>query len=196
MKHVDAVARDSPAAADAWQGTIETWREQIAEARSPVPINSTARKWAVCSAGRAPIGGERLTQSEDGRPVAPLMGELSRFDGGASTFRCEPFVFLAALNDHAVMFQFSPRSAEHTEVTVSWLVNGSASKHEVDILRMTWLWSFTTEQDKALIERNAAGIRSRSYRPGPYSKLESMPARFVTRYLDELVSPPPRSEFP
>jgi Rieske 2Fe-2S family protein len=99
------------------------------------------------------------------------MGDLKAFDGGVSTFRCEPFIFLAALSDHAVMFRFSPQNAEESQV---------------DIDRMTWLWDVTTKQDKVLIERNTAGIRSRSYVPGPYSKLESLPARFVSRYLAEL----------
>jgi Rieske 2Fe-2S family protein len=188
MKHVDAVARDSPAAADTWHKRVETWRDEQAARNSPLAISSVTLKLATCSAGRAPIGGGYQTQSEDGRPVAPLMGGLSEFDGGVSTFRCEPFLFLTALNDHAVMFQFSPISAEHTDVTICWLVNRTAREDQVDVERMTWLWDITTTQDKALIERNAAGVCSRSYRPGPYSKLESLPARFVSRYLQELSS--------
>ena len=77
-------------------------------------------------------------------------------------------------------------AAEQTRVDVSWLVNASADDSKVDVARMTWLWDVTTTQDSALIERNAAGIRSLAYVPGPYSKLESLPARFVARYLSEL----------
>ena len=51
---------------------------------------------------------------------------------------------------------------------------------------MLWLWDITTQQDKALIERNAAGISSSAYAPGPYSKLEGWTARFVSRYLPEM----------
>jgi phenylpropionate dioxygenase-like ring-hydroxylating dioxygenase large terminal subunit len=186
MKHVDAVARDAPAAASAWQESAAAWLAKEASPNSPLTVNPPGGQFAICAAARSPIGGGRLTQSEDGRPVAPLMGELKSFDGGVSTFRCEPFIFLGALNDHAVMFQFSPMAAEQTRVDVSWLVDASADDSEVDIARMTWLWDVTTTQDSALIERNAAGIRSRAYVPGPYSKLESLPARFVARYLSEL----------
>jgi phenylpropionate dioxygenase-like ring-hydroxylating dioxygenase large terminal subunit len=84
------------------------------------------------------------------------------------------------------MFQFLPIDPESTDVIISWLVNGSAAEHEVDVDRMVWLWDVTTKQDKALIERNAAGVRSLSYSPGPYSTLESWPTRFVARYLREL----------
>jgi Rieske 2Fe-2S family protein len=116
------------------------------------------------------------------------MGRQPRFDGGASSFRCEPFIFFGAFNDHAVMFQFMPIAAEQTGVTLSWLVDGSASDAEVDVQRMIWLWDVTTTQDKRLIERNAAGVRSCAYQPGPYTQLESMPARLVQRYLSELAS--------
>jgi phenylpropionate dioxygenase-like ring-hydroxylating dioxygenase large terminal subunit len=55
-----------------------------------------------------------------------------------------------------------------------------------DAQRMTWLWDVTTVQDKRLIERNAAGVRSQAYSPGPYSRLENRTAQFVARYLREL----------
>ena len=95
-------------------------------------------------------------------------------------------MFCGALNDHAVMFQFLPTAAQTTNVTIRWLVNGAASDSQVDIDRMVWLWDVTTIQDKTIIERNAAGVRSRAYVPGPYTKLESMPSRLVSRYLEEL----------
>jgi phenylpropionate dioxygenase-like ring-hydroxylating dioxygenase large terminal subunit len=186
MKHVDAVAREPSKAAIAWQESAAAWLAKDASPGSPLTMAPAVDQFAICSAARAPIGGGRLTQSEDGRPVAPLMGELKSFDGGVSTFRCEPFIFLAALNDHAVMFQFSPLAAEQTRVDVSWLVDSTADDSKVDVARMMWLWDVTTAQDKVLIERNAAGVRSRAYVPGPYSKLESLPARFVARYLSEL----------
>jgi Rieske 2Fe-2S family protein len=189
MRHVDALARDAPEASEAWQKTTDTWLQEQANAGSPVPINPVSLKSSICGASRAPIGAGRQTQSQDGLPVAPLMGQLARFDGGVSTFRCEPFIFLAAPNDHAVMFRFSPTAAAETGIEVTWLVSSGARETEVDLDRMIWLWDVTTLQDKELIERNAAGIRSRSYTPGPYSKLEGMPARFVSRYLSELREP-------
>jgi Rieske 2Fe-2S family protein len=73
---------------------------------------------STCAATRGPIGGGRKTQSQNGEPVAPLMGKLQAFDGGVSTFRFEPFVFLAALNDHAVLFQFLPTGPESTDVAL------------------------------------------------------------------------------
>lgn len=57
----------------------------------------------------------------------------------------------------------------------------------MDLERMIWLWDVTTVQDKAIIERNADGVRSSSYMPGPYSAaLEPGPIRLVADYLQAL----------
>jgi Rieske 2Fe-2S family protein len=188
MKHVDAIARQSADNGAAWQQTVEQWFRDEADAHSPLGSNRLSSATGVCAAVRGPIGGGRKTQSQDGLPVAPLMGKLERFDGGVSTFRCEPFIFAAALNDHALLFQFLPDGPESTNVTITWLVSSSADPSQVDVERMIWLWDVTTRQDKAIIERNAAGVRSRAYVPGPYSTLESWPARFVSRYQQELIA--------
>jgi phenylpropionate dioxygenase-like ring-hydroxylating dioxygenase large terminal subunit len=188
MKHVSAIARQSSTGAQDWQRTVEEWLKNEADPSSPLgrktfEFSSKARHYA---ASRALIGGGRKTQSQDGQAVAPLMGQLQGFDGGVSYFACEPFVYVAAPNDHAVMFQFLPTGPQDTDVVVSWLVNGAASEAAVDIQRMIWLWDVTTMQDKVLIERNAAGVLSRAYAPGPYSALEKQTSDFVGRYLREL----------
>jgi phenylpropionate dioxygenase-like ring-hydroxylating dioxygenase large terminal subunit len=188
MKHVDVVARDAPVAADQWKSEVERWVREDAVADSPLGTNPDALALSVFGALRAPIGAGRKTQSRDGEPVAPLMGRQPRFDGGVSGFRCEPFVFAAALNDHALTFQFLPLGPDETDVVITWLVDGSAREDQVDVERMVWLWDVTTIQDKAIIERNAAGVRSRAYTAGPYSMLERLPARLVDRYLKELAS--------
>jgi phenylpropionate dioxygenase-like ring-hydroxylating dioxygenase large terminal subunit len=186
MRHVDAVARDDAQATAAWTRQVEQWFRERADPQSPLGSSRYTPGTGFCAAVRGPIGGERQTQSQDGLAVAPLMGKLTRFDGGVSTFRCEPFIFVGALNDHAVLFQFLPAAAERTEVIITWLVNGSATDAAVDIERMVWLWDRTTLEDKALIERNAAGVRSRAYEPGPYTTLESWPARLLDRYRQEM----------
>jgi phenylpropionate dioxygenase-like ring-hydroxylating dioxygenase large terminal subunit len=189
MKFVDVVARQPTAeAADEWYQAVDRWFHERADPDNPVKQVQANPLEQVSEVGvmRGPIGGEYETQSQDGHPIGPLMGKQRRFDGGNCGFRREPFIYFSALNDHAVMFQFLPINAESTDVIVSWLVNGTARENDVDIDRMVWLWDVTTKQDKTIIERNAAGVRSLAYSPGPYSTLESWPARFVARYLREL----------
>ena len=181
MRQAEVIGRVPADGGEAWQREVQTWFKEEADPDSPLSIRPDFPD--AYSAGRFPIGKGRKTQSRDGEPVAPLMGRLQRFDGGVSGFRLEPFIYVMASNDHAVMFQILPTGAERTDVILSWLVNASVSAAEVDVERMIWLWDVTTTQDKVIIERNAAGVRSRAYAPGPYSTLESATARLVGRYL-------------
>jgi Rieske 2Fe-2S family protein len=45
------------------------------------------------------------------------------------------------------------------------------------------MWDLTNRQDWHITERSMAGIRSRRYRPGPYSARESVPAAWDRAYL-------------
>lgn len=188
MKHVDVLGRVAPDAAAARAREVEEWFRTTADTGSPVDMArlQQPRDDSAFRLFREPIGGGRKSQSRDGEPVAPLMGRQRRFDGGYAGFSLRPFAACAALNDHAVLFQFMPAGPERTEVVVTWLVDGNAPEASVDVERLCWLWDVTTRQDKAIIEQNAAGVRSRAYAPGPYTLLEGWPARFVTRYLAEL----------
>jgi len=185
MRFVDVQGRVPADGGEAWRQAVKTWFREVADPDSPVPLREESST-ALYRAGRAPIGGSRKTQSQDGEPVAPLMGRQRRFDGGWSTFNFEPFIYVSALNDHAVLIQFLPSGPQSTDVIFTWLVDDSAHDADIDVERMIWLWDVTTVQDKTIIERNALGIRSRAYAPGPYSTLESWTARFVVRYLKEM----------
>jgi phenylpropionate dioxygenase-like ring-hydroxylating dioxygenase large terminal subunit len=191
MPHVKVVAREpTPEVAAAWQEEVARWFREEADPASPVDraeLNFSGKAMEVVS--RTVIGSGRKTQSADGAPVAPLMGQQSRFDGGVALFRLRPFCFLTMLNDYALMFQFLPRGPEETDVVLNWLVDGSATESQVDVERMVWMWDVTTLQDKIIVERNAEGVRSLSYVPGPYSAtLEQGPAHFVSGYLKELAT--------
>ena len=77
--------------------------------------------------------------------------------------------------DHALLVTFVPQAADATLVVMKWLVRGDAREGvDYDESKLRWLWETTTEQDKGLIELNAAGVATRGYVPGPYSKLEGM----------------------
>ncbi len=62
------------------------------------------------------------TGSRDGAPVAPLLGELSDYDGGASDFMLGPFTFLLAYSDHVVGYVFSPVDASNCICKIFWFV--------------------------------------------------------------------------
>ena len=64
---------------------------------------------------------------------------------------------------------------------------------DYDRARLTWLWTVTTQQDKSIIEANAAGIRSTGYEPGPASVLEADVAAFREWYLSSIAPDSRRS---
>jgi phenylpropionate dioxygenase-like ring-hydroxylating dioxygenase large terminal subunit len=135
-------------------------------------------------AGTFPLAPGRLTGSQDGRPLAPLLGKVAAFDESVTT-GCIGFTsYAVAMCDHALLITFVPQAADATLVVMKWLIREDARAGvDYDEARLRWLWENTTEQDKDLIELNAAGVATRGYVPGPYSTLESMAEDFVCRYL-------------
>jgi phenylpropionate dioxygenase-like ring-hydroxylating dioxygenase large terminal subunit len=123
----------------------------------------------------------------DGGAASRLMGSFSAFDGNSTYFDIGPLSDFLAYPDHGVVYRFIPRSVNHTEMELLWLVDEAAVEGEdYEIERLTWLWKTTSAQDKRIVEMNQAGINSRFFQPGPYSTQEAFAERFVEWYLDEL----------
>ena len=132
------------------------------------------------------------TGSQTGEPLAPLLGELTDYDGGASDFVIGPFTFFLAYSDHVVGYVFSPVDHEHCTCTIYWFTRGDAIEG-VDYQRdaLMWLWDVTTEADKKIIVDNWRGIQSRFFQPGPFSRMEEMEQRYTEWILQQLQTPPP-----
>ena len=123
----------------------------------------------------------------DGRRIARLMGEFSAHDGNSTYFDIGPISDFLAYPDHGVIYRFIPRSVEHTEMEVIWLVHEDAMEGtDYDVAQLTWLWKTTSLEDKRIVEQNQAGVNSRFFEPGPYSAQEPYARRFVDWYLREL----------
>ncbi len=138
---------------------------------------------------RYPLYPGYKTGSEDGGPVAPLMGEIKDYDGGAADFQVGPVTYFLAYPDHTVVYRFLPQDIQETDCEVVWLVNENAEEgKDYDIDRLTWLWRVTTEADKAIVDRNQQGVNSRYYEPGPYSQMERFVIQYVEWYLNRLRS--------
>ncbi len=137
--------------------------------------------------GRFPIQDGFVTQSQDGKPVAPLMGSQTEYDGGVTTFSLYPLHFAVAVSDHAVLFRFTPIAVQETEVEITWLVDPQAEEgRDYEIDRITWMWRITTDQDKTIVDDNQCGVNSRFYQPGPYGDAEPDLKKFIRWYLDRL----------
>ena len=129
-----------------------------------------------------------LTGSEDGQPVAPLMGQLKEYDGGMTLVYAGPVSFFIAYNDYGAIFRYAPKSVGETEMHVTWLVRGDAVEgRDYDVDKLTWVWRITSEADKLIVEQNQLGVQSRYYRPGPYAlPIESSTLRFIEWYLNDI----------
>lgn len=128
-----------------------------------------------------------VTGSQDGKPVAPLLGTIRDYDGGCTDMHIGPMTFYLAYCDHVVVYRFTPTGVDTCDCEITWLVRGDAVEgRDYDLARLIWLWDVTTIADKRIIEDNAAGMRSRFYEPGPYMPMEDFARRFIEWYLDAM----------
>ena len=161
------------------------WQSRMAAANVPTERSGfITTQGQLCRAGVWPLAPGHLTGSRDGKGVAPLLGQIAGYDESVTT-GCFGFLsYVAAMCDYAIVATYVPQSVGITHVVMRWLVRADAVEgRDYDLANLRWLWDETTQQDKGIIELNAAGVASRGYVPGPYSTLESMTADFVDRYL-------------
>ena len=190
----DSIGDGSPAALERYQAREREWRARagqlgtlLAEVGTHLPLDERLSRTPIAAAYRAPLRASHVTATEDGRPAAPLMGGFRDYDGGETALAADSFTYMLAYNDYAVFFAFVPRDANQSDIVCTWFVHGEAREgKDYDLKRLTWLWTVTTEQDKAIIEANAAGISSPSYQPGPASILETDVAAFREWYLSSI----------
>ena len=129
------------------------------------------------------------TGSRDGEPVAPLLGKLKDYDGGASDLSIGPFSFLLAYSDHVVCYVFSPVDQNNSQCEIYWLVRGDAEEgKDYNKEELMYLWDITTEADKEIIVNNRKGVESRYYQSGPFSGMERQEKIFIEWILRELTA--------
>ncbi|SEF02425.1 Rieske 2Fe-2S family protein [Rhizobiales bacterium GAS188] len=127
------------------------------------------------------------TGGPDGRPVAPLMGAFTDYDGGVTSTHFAPSSFFIAYPDHGVLYRFMPLTPSTCALELVWLVKGDAQEGvDYDLDKLTWLWRVTTQADKRITEDNQKGVNSRFYEPGPYAPVEPNVIRWIEWYLGEV----------
>ena len=130
-----------------------------------------------------------MTGSKDGKPLAPLLGDIKEFNQGCSDFNIGPVSYFLAYCDHIVGYIFTPVSQDQCQCDIYWLVNKDAEEgkdYEKD--KLMWLWDVTTYADETIIVNNQKGVNSIKYKSGPYTDKEQSTRRFIKWYLSELKS--------
>ncbi len=134
---------------------------------------------------RYPLLKGQVTGSRDGKPVAPLLGTIKDYDGGATDFQIGPASYGLLYCDHVVLYRFTPRAIDATDCEITWLVRDSAVEGKDYIVDdLIWMWDVTTKADKRIIEDNRRGVNSRFFVPGPFTPMEKFTQRFTEWYLD------------
>lgn len=138
------------------------------------------------SANRTPLVDGWVSETMDGRPVAPLMGDYSDADVGTLRMRTLPNFWNHSSCDHGVSTRLLPAGPEKTAIRVWWLVREDAVEgRDYELSALMPFWQLTSEQDWLICERQQRGVNSSAYRPGPYSSYKEYNVEgFMKWYLE------------
>lgn len=136
---------------------------------------------------RNPLLPGNLSGTLGGKPAAPLLGDLTGYDGGASELMIGPMMFFLIYDDHIVGYRFAPTDIDNCVCDIFWFVReGATENKDYTLEQLTWLWDETTIADKTIIMNNQKGVNSKYYRPGRLSNMESFQQSFLNWYIKKL----------
>ena len=140
------------------------------------------------AANRTPLVDGYVSETMDGKQVAPLMGDYTDPDVGTMRVRTLPNFWIHASCDHSVAVRLTPNGLDHTAIRMIWLVDEKAEEgkdYELDKLLPFWL--LTAEQDWAICVNQQHGVSSHAYTPGPLSTYKEYNLdRFLRWYLKQM----------
>lgn len=131
-----------------------------------------------------------LSETMDGRTVAPLMGTYPDPDVGTLRLRALPNFWNHSSCDHGVSTRLLPAGPELTAIRVWWLVDEKAVEgRDYDLSKLMPFWQLTSEQDWEICERQQKGVNTSAYQPGPYSPYKEYNVdAFIRWYLKQIQS--------
>jgi Rieske 2Fe-2S family protein len=140
------------------------------------------------SANRTALVEGWVSETMDGRQVAPLMGDYADADVGTLRVRTLPNFWNHSSCDHGVSTLLLPVGPQRTLARVTWLVREDVVEgRDYRLEDLLPFWQLTSEQDWEICRNQQRGINSRAYTPGPYSSYkEYNVAGFVRWYLQRL----------
>lgn len=153
---------------------------------APSLVSDMTAEWYRIN--RTPLVPGFVTESLDGKPVAPVMGDYPAHDVGTLRVTVFPNFWMHGSGDHAVTTRVLPDGVDTTRIDVAWLVVAEAEEgRDYTLERLMPFWQRTSEQDWTICENVQAGLRSRAYAPGPLERVkERNVAQFIAWYLGEM----------
>jgi len=142
----------------------------VSHRQSGMALFPDAQRNCWFSANRTPLAEGFLSETIDGKQVAPLMGDYTDPDVGTFRVRTMPNLWNHSSCDHGVSTRLLPAGLKRTLVRVTWLVDSEAVEgKDYRLEDIMPFWQLTSEQDWALCERAQRGVESSRYVPGPLS---------------------------
>lgn len=180
-----------PASAEAkYRPVLEAWEAKARALGHPIPsLDQGPDSLHMAQIARLPIATpDHDSETRDGkRACRLLMGDFKQCDQGETALVFNPWSFILASNDCAMMARFTPLDSLNTDVQLTWLVHEDAAEGtDYDPEHLTWVWDVTIRQDKQITVNNQAGILSSRYQPGPYSLHEARVVTFLQWYLKSI----------
>ena len=140
------------------------------------------------AANRTPLVEGYVSESMDGKQVAPLMGDYTDPEVGTLRVRSLPNFWLHASCDHSVAVRLTPNGLTHTSIRMIWLVDAKAEEgRDYELEKLLPFWLLTAEQDWEICSNQQRGVNSHAYTPGPLSIYKEYNLdRYIRWYLQEL----------
>ncbi|MEM9845962.1 MAG: aromatic ring-hydroxylating dioxygenase subunit alpha, partial [Pseudomonadota bacterium] len=134
---------------------LPAMQARAAESGLPVDVLDGTEVHAAPGASvyyrRYPLYEGYQTGSRDGAPLAPLLGRLTGFDGGATDVGLGILNNLLVYSDHVVGYRFVPRDVQLTDIEVVWMVRAEAEEGvDYDVDALSWLWHVTSLDDERI----------------------------------------------
>ncbi|WP_165073938.1 aromatic ring-hydroxylating oxygenase subunit alpha [Paludisphaera rhizosphaerae] len=116
------------------------------------------------------------TLSRDGRYVGACVPGLAQNDlHQVHYYAILPNLLLSLHPDYMMTHRLTPKGAGRTEIVCEWHFRPeSGDSPEFDPQSAIEFWDMTNRQDWHVCEQMQLGLKSRAYRPGPYSPREDL----------------------
>ena len=139
-------------------------------------------------ANRTALVEDYVSESMDGKQVAPLMGDYTDPDVGTLRIRTLPNFWNHSSCDHAVSTRLTPLGRYQTQARIIWLVDENAVEGvDYTLDKLLPFWQLTGEQDWELCKNAQLGVNSKAYTPGPLSPYKEYNLeRYLRWYLRQL----------
>jgi Rieske 2Fe-2S family protein len=126
------------------------------------------------------------TMTKDGRlRRAYLPGLTAEERDRVHYYAIFPNLLLSLHPDYVMTHTLWPRTVDHTDVICEWHFHpDEMARPDFEADDAVEFWDVTNRQDWGISELSQAGIKSRAYKPGPYSRCESLPHAFDQMVLE------------